>query len=61
MRQVTAQWQDLHNGRGYVVEHGGQLKTGSFSSRERAIEWFARELDAELVIEGEYVEAEDAA
>jgi len=53
---ITAQWEDLHNGRGYVVEHDGQLKTGSFSSRERAVEWFARELDAELVIEGEYVE-----
>jgi hypothetical protein len=60
MNKVTAQWQDLHNNRGYVVEHGGMLKTGSFSSKERAVEWFARELDAELVIEGEYVERVEA-
>ena len=57
--QVTALWQSLPNSRGYVVEQNGALKTGSFSSRERAVEWFAVELGYELKIEGEYVEAED--
>ena len=56
---VTAQWQDLHNGRGYVVEQNGLLKTGSFSSRESAVSWFAMELSYELVLEGEYMEAVD--
>jgi hypothetical protein len=48
---MTAQWEQLANGRGYVVEHGRQLKTGSFSSKERAIEWFRKELDRELIFE----------
>jgi hypothetical protein len=57
MQLITALWQPLPSSRGYVVEQNGMLKTGSFSSRERAVEWFAVELGYELKIEGEYVEA----
>jgi hypothetical protein len=60
MQLVTALWQPLQSGRGYVVEQNGTLKTGSFNSRERAVEWFARELGYELMLEGEYVEPVEA-
>ena len=59
MQTITALWQPLPSSRGYVVEQNGMLKTGSFSSRERAVEWFAVKLGYELMLEGEYVEAED--
>jgi hypothetical protein len=33
---------------GFIVEHGGALRTGPFKSWERAVRWYERELDKEL-------------
>jgi hypothetical protein len=52
METRTATWEPLDNGRGYVVEQGGMLKSGSFSSKESAINWFRKELDIELILSG---------
>lgn len=38
----------MENGKLWVSEHGGQLKTGPFEDEDAARRWFRRELDVEL-------------
>jgi hypothetical protein len=46
--RARACWEKLPDGRGWVVEHDGMLRTGPFADWERAREWFREELDREL-------------
>ena len=45
---VEWHWKRI-NGWHYVVECDGVRRTGPFITKEKAIEWYRRELDVELV------------
>jgi len=46
-------WEPTENGKFYVVEYGGMLKTGPFKTKEGAQDWFRNELDREIYFEEE--------
>ena len=46
-------WEPTENGKFYVVEYGEMLKTGPFTTKERAQDWFRNELDREIYFEEE--------
>jgi hypothetical protein len=46
---VEWRWEHIKGGWHYVVEKQGNLRTGPFITKEKAIEWYRRELDVELV------------
>ncbi len=50
--RTTVGWEPTENGKFYVVEYGGMLKTGPFRTKEGAQDWFRNELDREIYFEG---------
>lgn len=41
-------WEQEKDGKWWVVEHEGCLRTGPFESKEKGVEWFRKHLDIEL-------------
>lgn len=49
----TVGWEAIKEGSAkfWVVESGGMLRTGPFSTKEEAVDWFRKEVDVDISIE----------